>query len=102
MATTDQGYIMDQLAQGLACSFETALERALHRGQEELPPDETISAYQTIYFPAQRIHFARDDPRRAADLIISNDPQLTAVGPSSGGRPPSAAGDGNAPAPGGA
>jgi uridine kinase len=84
------------------CSFETALERPLHRGQGGLPPDETIRTYQTIYFPAQRIHFVRDDPRGAADLIIANDPRLTAGGPSSGGRPPSAAGDGNAPAPGGA
>jgi len=84
------------------CSFETALERALHRGQEGLPRDETIRAYQTIYFPAQRIHFARDDPRRAADTLVSNDPRLTAAGPSAGERPPSAGGDGTAPAPGGA
>ncbi|MGH7333564.1 MAG: uridine kinase family protein [Candidatus Rokuibacteriota bacterium] len=84
------------------CSFETALERALRRGQEGLPPDETIRAYETIYFPAQRIHFVRDDPRRAADLIVANDPRLTAAGPSSGGRPPSVGGDGNAPAPGAA
>jgi uridine kinase len=84
------------------CSFETARERALRRGQEGLPADETIRAYETIYFPAQRIHFVRDDPRRAAHLIIPNDPRLTVAGPSSGGRPPSTAGDGNAPAPGGA
>src|SRR5262245_1265304 len=37
------------------CSFETALARALERGQEGLPPEETIRAYQVIYFPAQRI-----------------------------------------------
>jgi uridine kinase len=59
------------------CSFETALERALARRQEHLPPEATIRAYETIYFPAQRIHFARDNPRAAADGIINNDPRLT-------------------------
>lgn len=58
------------------CSFETALERALQRGQEGLPPDETIRAYHTIYFPAQEIHFRRDDPRSAATAILINDPRL--------------------------
>ncbi|MCI0489323.1 MAG: uridine kinase [Blastocatellia bacterium] len=57
------------------CSFETALERALERGQEGLPREETIGAYETIYFPAQRIHFAEDDPQSAADIIINNDPR---------------------------
>ncbi|HXE76375.1 MAG TPA: uridine kinase [Candidatus Xenobia bacterium] len=61
----------------IECSFETALERALRRGQEGLPPAETIRAYQTIYFPAQLIHFALDEPWAAADLVISNDPLLT-------------------------
>lgn len=41
------------------CSFETALERAIARSQEGLPPEATVKAYQTIYFPAQRIHFDR-------------------------------------------
>ena len=53
------------------CPFETALERAIARSQEGLSPEETISAYETTYFPAQRIHFDRDDPR-AADLLIDN------------------------------
>jgi uridine kinase len=55
------------------CSFETALERAIARSQEGLSPEETISAYQTIFFPAQRIHFERDQPQQAATAIISND-----------------------------
>jgi len=55
------------------CSFETALRRALARGQEGRPPEETLRAYETIYFPAQRIHFERDDPRSAASLVIPND-----------------------------
>ncbi len=50
-----------------------ALERAIARGQERLPANETIRAYETIYFPAQQIHFASDNPRAAADFIIKND-----------------------------
>jgi uridine kinase len=64
------------LALWVDCTFETALERALQRGQEGLPTADTIRAYETIYFPAQRIHFANDNPRAAADLIIKNDPRL--------------------------
>jgi uridine kinase len=56
------------------CSFETALERAVARAQEGLSPDLTRAAYRTIYFPAQEIHFARDDPRAAATAVIDNDP----------------------------
>lgn len=55
------------------CSFKTALERAIARSQEGLSPTETIAAYQTIYFPAQRIHFERDRPQQAATAIIHND-----------------------------
>ena len=55
------------------CSFETALERAINRCQEGLPPTETIQAFETIYFPAQRIHLTRDNPRAFADIIFAND-----------------------------
>jgi len=55
------------------CSFATGLKRAIARCQEGLPPAETIRAFTTIYFPAQRIHFARDNPQGAADFIIRND-----------------------------
>jgi len=55
------------------CSFATALKRAITRCQEGLPPAETIRAFSTIYFPAQRIHFARDNPQGAADFIIQNE-----------------------------
>ncbi len=68
------------LALWVDCSFETALERAVRRAQEGLPPQDTIRAYQRIYFPAQRIHFDRDDPRGQADLIIENDPRLAGCG----------------------
>ena len=55
------------------CSFETALRRAIARGQEGLGRDATILAYETIYFPAQRIHLAIDRPREAASCIFNND-----------------------------
>ena len=61
------------LAVWVECSFATALERAVARSQEGLPPEETIRAYETIYHAAQRIHLARDDPRGAATLVIDND-----------------------------
>ncbi len=61
------------LAAWVDCSFTTALKRAIARCQEGLPPAETIQAYSTIYFAAQRIHFARDNPQGAADVIIRND-----------------------------
>lgn len=56
------------------CGFETALGRALARGQEGLSREETIRAYRTIYFPARELHLARDDPRSAATLVLDNDP----------------------------
>ena len=67
------------LACWVECSFETALARAINRCQEGLSPLETIRAFTTIYFPAQRIHFCRDKPRAAADLIVSNDGPGSAV-----------------------
>lgn len=60
----------------LDCSFETALDRAVARGQEGLSPDQTIAAYQRIYFPAQRVHAVTDWPKEAADLVVPNDPRL--------------------------
>jgi uridine kinase len=66
----------------LDCSFETALARAVSRAQEGLSPDETERAYRSIYFPAQEIHLALDDPRGSADVVLSNDDS---------GRPPAGA-----------
>jgi uridine kinase len=63
----------------ILCSFDTALERAIARAQEGLPPAETVVAYRRIYFPAQQIHFARDQPQVAADMTIVNDPRLAAA-----------------------
>lgn len=63
----------------IECSFDTALERAISRAQEGLPPEQTVRAYRTIYFPAQEIHFQRDDPKAAATLIVNNDARLGPV-----------------------
>ena len=60
------------------CTFETALERALARGQEGLSPEETVRDYESIYFPAQRIHFDRDSPRDFATVVLNNDPRIQA------------------------
>ena len=57
----------------IECSFDTALKRAILRAQEGLSPEETVRAYQTIYFPAQELHFQRDNPKASAELIIDND-----------------------------
>lgn len=65
-----RGYF--DLAIWIDCSFPTALARAISRAQEGLPPANTIAAYETIYFPAQRIHLALDQPREKADLIFEN------------------------------
>lgn len=61
------------LAVWIDCSFPTALARAIDRAQEGLSAARTIDAYETIYFPAQRIHMAQDRPRESADLIFEND-----------------------------
>jgi uridine kinase len=58
------------------CSFDTALARALARRQEGLSAEETVAAYRTTYFPAQEIHFARDDPKAGATAIVNNDGPL--------------------------
>ena len=63
----------------IECSFETALERAIARAQEGLPPEDTVRAYRTIYFPAQEIHFQQDNPKAAAMVIINNDARLGPV-----------------------
>jgi uridine kinase len=61
------------LAVWIECSFETALERAIARAQEGLPPDETVRAYRTLYFPAQELHLRLDRPLEAAHWILPND-----------------------------
>ncbi|PWT87620.1 MAG: uridine kinase [Blastocatellia bacterium] len=65
--------LLFDLAIWVDCSFRTALARAIKRQQEGLPRAETIRSYETIYFPAQRLHMDRDQPRKSVDLIINND-----------------------------
>ena len=54
------------------CSFGTALQRAITRGQEGLSPDETRRAFERLYFPAQRLHLERDHPRETANYRFEN------------------------------
>lgn len=75
------------LAIWVESTFDTALERALARGQERLSRAETIRAYETIYFPAQRIHLERDEPKARADLLFVNDSRLGASLPATSRRP---------------
>ena len=60
------------LAIWVDCSFSRALARAIDRAQEGMSAASTIDAYETIYFPAQRIHLSQDHPRETADLIFEN------------------------------
>jgi uridine kinase len=64
------------LAFWVECSFETALERAILRNQEGLSEEEIIRDYREIYFPAQRLHLAKDDPRSRVNSVIENDDRL--------------------------
>lgn len=57
----------------IECPFETAMIRAIQRAQEGLTKAATIEAYESIYFPAQRLHFRLDAPQAASDLIVPND-----------------------------
>lgn len=54
------------------CRFETAIDRAVARSQEGLSPEQTISAYQNIYFPSQMLHFEFDKPIGSADIVVDN------------------------------
>jgi len=58
------------------CPFDVALERALHRNQEDLDIEAVTRKYQRIYHPAQRIHLTQDDPIGRADVVIINDRKL--------------------------
>lgn len=57
----------------IECSFESALKRAILRNQEGLSKKELITDYETIYFPAERFHFAKDNPQAFVDGIFLND-----------------------------
>ena len=55
------------------CSLETALQRAIRRNVEKLDEAKIIHDYETYYYAAQRLHFERDGPQKAADVIFYND-----------------------------
>lgn len=61
------------LAFWVECSFETALQRAILRNQEGLSEEEIIRDYQTIYFPAQKFHLIKDNPKSNVDGIVESD-----------------------------
>jgi uridine kinase len=60
------------LAYWIECPFETALRRALARNQEGEEEEALRRDYETIYFPAQRIHLDNDHPHAAARAVIDN------------------------------
>ena len=56
----------------LEISFDEALARALVRDADAMGgPEGVRERYATRYFPAQRVHLARDRPRDAADLVLT-------------------------------
>ena len=57
----------------IECSFKTGLLRAIKRNVEKLDEKRLIHDYETFYYAAQRLHFEKDDPKKAADIIYNND-----------------------------
>lgn len=55
------------------CSFKTGLERAIKRNAENLDKERLIYDYETYYYATQRLHFKRDNPQQAANIIFHND-----------------------------
>jgi len=55
------------------CSFETGLRRAIVRNSENLSEEQLTRDYRIYYYPAQRYHFQKDDPRSAASIVYNND-----------------------------
>lgn len=56
----------------IECAFEIGLNRAIERSQECLSPEQTITVYEQVYFPAQNLHFERDHPAESSDIIFEN------------------------------
>ena len=57
----------------IECGFDTALQRAIRRNVEKLDEKKLIVDYHTYYYAAQRLHFQKDVPQNAADVIFYND-----------------------------
>ncbi|HET9825410.1 MAG TPA: hypothetical protein VFP87_08750 [Chitinophagaceae bacterium] len=62
------------------CSFETGLKRAVERNVERLTRKRLIEDYGTYYYPAQRHHFGKDEPKRLSDIIYCSDQLIGTVG----------------------
>ena len=64
----------DRLDRGwwIDCPFDEALARARRRNQEGLADEELVREYREIYFPAQRLHLALDQPLTWADGVLNN------------------------------
>jgi uridine kinase len=56
--------------------LETALKRAIQRNVEKLKEEQLTQDYNTYYYPEQRYHFEKDDPKAHADFIYLNDDLL--------------------------
>lgn len=56
----------------IECSFETGIKRAIRRNTENLSEERLILDYQTFYYPAQLLHFDKDNPRQVADIVFNN------------------------------
>jgi uridine kinase len=54
------------------CSFETGMKRAIERNTEKLDETRLIHDYNTYYYPAQTLHFKKDNPMNAADFVFDN------------------------------
>ncbi|HET9744549.1 MAG TPA: hypothetical protein VFP97_02485 [Chitinophagaceae bacterium] len=55
------------------CTFKTGLERAIKRNVENLTKERLIYDYDTYYYAGQRLHFKKDHPQQAANIIFHND-----------------------------
>jgi uridine kinase len=76
-----QGFLMHyDLNVWIDCSFETGLKRAIKRNVERLSKQKLIEDYQTYYYPAQRYHFQKDNPKQLSNIIYCNDKLLGTVG----------------------
>ena len=62
------------------CSFETGLQRATRRNIEKLSIERLVEDYETYYYPAQRYHFEKDNPKSLSDIIYCNDQLIGSVG----------------------
>lgn len=61
------------------CPFHVALARALRRNQEGLLAAAIVRDYESIYFPAQRLHFELDRPRDGVDFVFHNGADVALV-----------------------